>query len=130
MQQNELGLEKTEDTNTPGRAAYLRHLQDTGLQANELREFIANARERELFIYSIQVRWPSPKFDSFSVIVKALHPEGPLVGFNNGYQLLGALFGVGQRLRAGNMEWKPDEWPQEDWVERLAFMHSRELNRK
>lgn len=126
-EQNVVAASNGED---PGMAAYHRYLRDQGMRAEQLREFIANARERELFVYSIQVRYPSKEYPSFSAVVKALTPEGPVIAFHNGYQLLEALLGIGQRIRAGNLEWRNDDYPPDDWAERLAYMHAQELNRE
>ena len=134
MNKEEKSQKKLDEPGTtekdPGKAAYHRHLRDVGLGIEALREALAQARGRGVYVYAINIRYPKSGRPGFFMMVKAYTEEGPVIAFHNGFQLVGLLVEFGARIRAGAVEWVPDEYPADGWVEELAFMHSQERNRE
>lgn len=113
-----------------GVAAVRRFYTTLGKGFEQLRETISAARGRGVYVYAINLKWPKSGSPGFFLLIKAYTEEGPRVAYHSDYQLLGALISLGERFRAGDVEWVNDEYPPEGWADEMAFMHTQELNRE
>ncbi len=110
-----------------GQAAVRRHFQNMGMAFEGLLSMMAAEAQAGRFIYSMQVRWPAKDNPGFLTIVKAYVDGGPEIAFHNSAQLVGAVTGIHERRLAGQLEWRQDDWPRDEWVEELAFRHKQQI---
>ena len=114
-----LNLEVTD----PGKAAVTRYYRGMGERLEAMRLAVVNLRQRGIFIYRIDIKFPSKKYPNCVVMAKALEVDGPIIAFNSDSMWVGALLGLGTRIRSGSVEWIQDQYPPDNWVEVLAELH-------
>lgn len=126
MSEVEIDGEKTVELeiSDPGRAAIERHYMRQGKALEDMRLSLANLAQEGLYVYQLQLRWPTKGKPNHMLILKALQADGPVIAFHGDYGWVSALLGVAQRLRAGDLDWHQDDYPPEDWMERLTLMHT------
>ncbi len=107
-------------------SALARHYQRQGRGLDDMRLSIANLAQKQVFIYSLQIRWPTTQKPGHTLMVKAILEDGPKITFHNDFGWLTTLLGFGARMRAGQVDWYEDNFPPEDWVERLAHFHKNQ----
>jgi len=121
--QDEEQIALPDDTIEVGKAAVVRYYADMGRRLEYLQSGILNSRAVGEYIYQAQVRYPTKRNDSHLVILKRLTPDSPQIAFSGGSGLIDALATTGARMRSGSLEWMQDDFPPDEWEERLAWMH-------
>lgn len=106
----------------PGAAAVQRYYGEQGKRIEALRLSITNLTKEQIFVHALNIRFPVKVGDSHLCVIKALHHDGPLIAFASGYNLSDALFALGGRLRSGNIEWKLDSYPHDEWETHLKYV--------
>ena len=120
-------FEPEETPETPlEETALARHYQRQGRALDNMRLSIANLAQTQVFVYSIQIKWPKPGKAQHTLMCKALLPEGPKITFHNDYGWEATLLGFAGRLRGGQVEWFDDGFPPENWMEDVAFYHKNQ----
>ncbi len=109
-----------------GEAAVRRYYQDVGARADLLKRQLARLAQSGHFVVGMNIKWPSENNPGFLVVVRAVHEEGPVVAFHGADQLLETMLGFGGRVRSGQVVWRKDEFAADGWVERLAWLHTRQ----
>lgn len=107
--------------------ALRRHYTRQGRLFDSMRLSIANLAQEGVFVYSIQIRWPTEKKAGFTLICKALTADGPKITFHNDYQWAAVMLGFAGRLRGGAVEWHEDNFPPDGWEDQMAFYHKRQI---
>lgn len=109
-----------------GEARILRFWQDIGKSYDQSRETLTNLKNQGIFVYNLNIKWPRPANPDFLLICKAVtEDDGSVIAFHNSSQWGTLIPGFASRLMAGAIEWRPDEYPPDNWQELIAFHHER-----
>jgi len=119
-------LDLQDPESDPGAAAVRRYFFGLGQDVNGMQQLIADEAQVGRFVYNMQVRWPGKENPGFLCILKAYEDEGPVIAFHNTHQFLDAVTGFTHRKRAGQLEWRQDDYPKDGWVDELAHRHSQQ----
>lgn len=103
-------------------SALARHYEGVGQSVEALRLGLKNLKDREVYVYKLELRSPNAKSVEWLLLSKAYTPEGPRIAFTSGGSMYSALDNFGRRLRGGVVDWVDDNYPPDDWVERLAHI--------
>jgi len=108
----------------PSNAALLRHYSELGERWEQAREMFALAGDRGNFVHSLNLRWPNKPTQDVLLIVKMLSDQGPVVAFHSGPTWTHLIPTFGDRLRAGAVNFIEDEYPPDDWKDKLTILES------
>lgn len=104
-----------------GQAAVRRYYSDLGKRLEAFRLSLTNLTQQDIFVTSINIRFPIKAGDGTLLVLKGVSQEGPHIAFASGYNFTEAIFAMGGRLRSGTVEWKPDSFPHDDWQKQLEW---------
>lgn len=103
--------------------AVRRHLERRGGEIELLTLLLNNLRDKQEFVYKVELRAPNKKSSDWLCLIKMVSPDGNHIAFSSGGSMISALTGVARRLRGGSLNWNHDDYPPDDIDERLAYFH-------
>ena len=106
----------------PSDAALKRHWMELGQEHEEARHIYSLLGDRGRYVHTIQLRWPTAKNKDVLLIVKSFTEDGCFVAFHAGPLWINLINSFAARVRAGAVEWVKDEYPPDNWVEKLAIL--------
>lgn len=121
MQENDAGIPEFNEVEPSG-AAVARHFQEVGEQWDMTRQVMLLAGDRGYYVHNIQVRWPADPKKDVLLIVKMYMVDGPFVAFHSGTTWTHLIPGFAARMRTGSVNWLKDEYPPDNWTDKLKVI--------
>ncbi len=128
--QNELPLPATTPEDDIGKAAVARYYRGLGREVDQFRMMVGSLGQGGRLVNGINVRGPRTGSPGHLLVVKTLSEEGPSVSFTGGNGWIETILAFGARLRAGQVEWKEDQFATEGWEEQFEYLKVNRYDRE